>query len=186
MPDPSPFVLALDGRSGAGKTELARRLAEELRAQGRSCTVVHLDDLYPGWSGLAAALPRLCLDVLTPLRAGRPGRFTAWDWHQDRPGPEVQVPLADVLLVDGVGAGASDCPDLVDAVVWIEVAADVRRERALRRDGATFAPYWHSWAAQEDHLFATRGGPARADLVVCSTAEVDADVLPRLGAHWAP
>lgn len=161
-----PFVLALDGRSGAGKTELAARLSAELALRDRRCVVVHLDDLYPGWDGLALALPGLCSDVLRPLRAGSPGRYRSWDWHAGRPGPVRTVRPAPVVLVEGVGAGAVPCADLVDLRVWLEVEEEVRRRRALDRDGDVLAPHWQDWAAQEERLFARRGGRDRADVVL--------------------
>src|SRR6202042_2836673 len=40
-------LIAVDGRSGSGKTWFAGRLARPLDAP-----VIHLDDLYPGWDGL--------------------------------------------------------------------------------------------------------------------------------------
>lgn len=186
MPSPArpalsrSFVLALDGRSGAGKTALARRLSAEMALRDRTCTVVHLDDLYPGWHGLAAALPRLCAEVLEPLRAGSTGRFRSWDWLAQRPGPVREVPPTPVVLVEGVGAGATPCPGLVDLVVWLEVGAQLRRRRALERDGKTFAPHWEEWAAQEDQIFARRGGPARADVVL---EDVDPGTLSALAAR---
>lgn len=176
----APLIVALDGRSGAGKTRLAARVVAALLRAGRSCTVVHLDDLYPGWSGLAAALPVLCRDVLGPLREGRPGRFTAWDWHADAPGAVVEVPVADVLLVEGVGAGAAPCRRAEDLVVWLDAPEDVRRQRALRRDGETFAPHWAAWAEQEEELFARRGGPARATVVVKAQDEPTSEQLDAL------
>lgn len=162
---PPPVVVAVDGRSGAGKTELARVLQGHVVSLGRTCTTVSLDALYPGWSGLAAALPILCRDVLEPLRDGRPGAFPSWDWHRSASGPVVDVPVTDVLLVEGVGAGAAPC-DLVDLVVWIEAPAALRKERALRRDGSTFAPHWEHWAEQEEAIFARGGGSAAADVVI--------------------
>lgn len=33
--------------------------------------------------------------------------------------------------------------------IWIECPAELRRERALRRDGDTYAPHWERWASQE-------------------------------------
>lgn len=161
-----PFVLALDGRSGSGKTVLAGRLAVELARRRVEATVVHLDHMYPGWSGLAAALPRLCSDVLVPVHEGRTARFTSWDWYADGPGPEREVPATEVVLVEGVGSGATDCPDLVDLVVWLEVEDSERQRRALLRDGETFAPHWDEWAAQEQAVFAERGGAAQADVVL--------------------
>jgi pantothenate kinase-related protein Tda10 len=65
-------VVAIDGPAGSGKTTLAARLAGRLRSP-----VVHMDDLYPGWDGLAEAPLRLYEWVLQPLAAGRPGRYSA-------------------------------------------------------------------------------------------------------------
>ncbi|MFK5635350.1 uridine kinase [Ornithinimicrobium sp. LYQ103] len=160
-----PVVVGVDGRSGSGKTDLAEALAVRVEAAGHSCAQVHLDDLYPGWSGLAAALPPLCADVITPLSRGEEGAFTSWDWVADRPGPRVQVPLADAVVVEGVGTLVSACTHLLDLRVWLEAPTDVRRDRALRRDGDVFAGHWEEWAAQEETLFPAAHQPA-ADVVV--------------------
>ena len=50
-----PFVVGIDGRSGAGKTTLTDQLVAVLR---RSYDVVtfRLEDLYPGWNGLAEGM----------------------------------------------------------------------------------------------------------------------------------
>ena len=160
-----PVLVGVDGRSGSGKTDLAGRLCDAVRESGRSCSVVHLDDLYPGWDGLAEALGPVCAQVVRPLRAGRPGRYTSWDWHASRPGPVRVVPATEVVVLEGVGVLASPCADDLDVRVWLEAPAPVRRERALARDGDVFAPHWRRWADQEDALFPT-GAPSGADVVV--------------------
>jgi hypothetical protein len=161
-----PVLVGVDGRSGAGKSTLSARIRTGLHQQNRTCRVVHLDDLYPGWSGLAAALGPLCHGVLAPLRDGRAGRYRSWDWHGDRPGPHREVPVRDVVLVEGVGALAGPCRDDLDLAVWVETPTPVRRERALARDGAGFPARWDAWAAQEARLLARRGGPPAADVVL--------------------
>ncbi len=42
-------LLAIDGPAGAGKTTLAAQLEKEHAASG-SVRVIHLDDLYSGWT----------------------------------------------------------------------------------------------------------------------------------------
>src|SRR5690606_19498388 len=54
-------LVCVDGPAGSGKTTLAGRLAEALD----HAPVLHLDDLYEGWSGLDGDLaPRLRAQVL--------------------------------------------------------------------------------------------------------------------------
>ena len=84
------LVVAIDGPSGAGKTTLADALAERL-----GCPVVHLDELYPGWSGLAAGIDRLDAEVLAPLAAGEPAEARG----QEQAAPDIRnlqrmVPLS--------------------------------------------------------------------------------------------
>lgn len=163
--DGIPVLVGVDGRSGSGKTDLARCLAETVRSQGLSCVVVHLDDLYPGWAGLAAALEPLCGQVVGPLRAGRDGGYTSWDWHASRPGPRRTVPAAQVVVLEGVGVLASGCAAELDLRLWLEAPGAVRRERALARDGDVFAPHWQEWSDQEDLLF-PGGAPSDDDVDV--------------------
>ena len=68
--------------------------------------------------------------------------------------------------MEGVGAGARAAATFTSVLVWLELAADLRQERALARDGDLFRPHWQRWAAQEDVLLAREQTRARADLVV--------------------
>lgn len=159
-----PVLVALDGRSGSGKTELATSLTGHLERSGIGTATLHLDDLYPGWTGLAGGLKALCSDVLAAVRQGRTGRYTSWDWYADRPGPVREVPAAPVVVVEGVGSSACRCADVFDLVVWVDAPSSVRRARALERDGQTFVPHWEEWAAQEDAVLGD--APPAADVVV--------------------
>lgn len=162
--DPGPEgtrVIGLDGRSGSGKTDLAAALAERVPA-----TVVHLDDLYVGWRGLAGALPVVCADLLLPLAAGRPGSYRRYDWEAGRRAEVVTVPPADLVVIEGVGALAVDCAARYALRVWLEAPSETRRRRALARDGDIFAPHWRKWADQEDEVFALHPARAVADLVL--------------------
>ncbi len=152
------FLVGIDGRSGTGKTALAGALVHALEATGAHAVAVHLDDVYPGWNGLAAALPVLREGVLARLAQGQPGQFTRWDWHRQTPAGAVVVPTATVVVVEGVGAVAAD-PSAYDLTVWTHAPAAVRRHRALTRDGQTFAAHWDGWAAQEDTVLGPDAGP---------------------------
>ncbi|MDK1360030.1 chorismate-binding protein [Arthrobacter sp. zg-Y1219] len=154
-----PVLIAVDGLSGAGKTTLAVELAAALRAH-HSVSLFHLEDLYPGWDGLAAGIAAFREHVAVPLAAGRTARWRAWDWAAGEYGEIRSTAPADIVIFEGVGASSAGVRDLLDAAVWVSAPTHLRRERALARDGDTYAPHWERWAAQERAW--TAGDPAAA------------------------
>jgi uridine kinase len=157
-------VVAIDGRSGAGKTSLAGGLRAELGAP-----VVTLEDLYGGWDGLERGVDLLVSEVLEPLSAGRAALVPRYNWVTAAwETPRVLEP-PEVLIVEGVGAGARRAAAYASLLIWVEEAESVRKKRALDRDGETFAPYWDTWAAQEEAMLARERTRDRADLVVTGT-----------------
>lgn len=156
------FIALLDGGSGAGKTTLARDLVERLgRDHGLPMRLVSLDSCYPGWHGLAAGAA-----MIPGIVHGRPPGHPTWDWDHDRPAGFQPVPDADNLLIEGCGAITRDTMALADVGVWLELAADQRRDRALARDGQGYEPWWQTWADQEAVHWATDRPQALADLVI--------------------
>ncbi|MEO3941505.1 aminodeoxychorismate synthase component I [Paenarthrobacter nicotinovorans] len=178
---PAPVIIAVDGRSGAGKTTLAVELAARLR-QHHKVSLFHLEDIYPGWNGLMPGIERYVGTVLTPLSSGQAAEWTSWDWerHYDG-GLNVTLP-AEIIIVEGVGAAAEAARPLLDAVVWVECPGEDRRRRALARDGSTYEPYWDSWAAQEEQWLASDAVISAADVRVQNPADGSApeDVLQAL------
>jgi para-aminobenzoate synthetase len=154
------FVIAIDGRSGSGKTSLAARLHTELAAP-----VVTLEDLYGGWDGLERGIDLLASDVLAPLSAGRAALVPRYDWAAAAWGTPWVLEPPELLIVEGVGAGARRASARDRLLIWMEAAESVRKKRALDRDGPTFAPYWDMWAAQEDAMLRRERTPERADIV---------------------
>jgi uridine kinase len=154
-------VVAVDGRSGAGKTSLAAALRDELLVP-----VVSLEDLYGGWDGLEHGIDLLVSAVLEPLAGGRAAQVPRYDWVAGGWAEPAVLEPPPILIVEGVGAGARRAAAFESVLVWLEVPAPARKKRALDRDGATFAPYWDQWAAQEEAMIARDRTPERADIVI--------------------
>lgn len=106
--------------------------------------MVSLDSLYPGWDGLEAGSAL----VPTLLAHAEPG-YWAWDWDADRVSGWVALDPSVDMIIEGCGALTPGNRALADVGVWVDAADDVRKERALTRDGASYSPHWERWAAQE-------------------------------------
>ena len=133
-------VVTIDGYSGSGKSTLAAALARLVNGW----QVLHLDDWYPGWDGLAAGAD-IARRIAADLRGGRASSYEAWDWEHDTTGATIRVPLAPTII-EGCGAIEVEA----DLAVWIaDPGEEERRTRALARDGQTYAPHWQRWADQD-------------------------------------
>ena len=141
------YTLLIDGLSGSGKTTLANQIGAALGIR-----VVHLDDFYPGWGGLAEGARMVADDVLDPVNPG----YWRWDWEQNTRAEWVPlVPGAD-LVVEGVGAVTEASISKAKArgdvdTLRVIAAAETRKARALTRDPG-YAPWWDMWAEQEELL----------------------------------
>lgn len=150
-------LVCVDGPAGSGKTTLAAQLGALLPAQ-----VVHMDDLYEGWTGMAAGVDRLVEWVLGPLAEGRPGRYRRYDWALGKYAERHSVPVADFLVVEGCGAASLASEPFRPFVVWVEASDDVRLARGLDRDGAALEPQWRAFMAEEAAHYAANRTRERA------------------------
>ena len=150
--------ILIDGRSGSGKTELAKRMALALPG----AQLVRLDDIYPGWGGLEAG-SRHVHDYV--LAASGP-RWQRWDWVDSAPAEWHVLDPSRPIIVEGCGALSRANRALADYGIWVELDEPARKARALARDGDLYAPHWDEWAAQEQ-AFIDRENPRKlADQVV--------------------
>lgn len=171
-----PIVVAVDGRSAAGKSTVAGDLAIALGTPA----VIHTDDIawhhsfFDWW-------PLLRDHLLVPLRAGRDvsWRPPGWDAH-DRPG-RIEVPATAVNIVEGVGASRRELTELVDLTIWVEGDIAEQERRGIARDGgvhdggdAAARRFWDEWQAEERPLLAADRPWDRADLIVLGTPTVPA------------
>ena len=171
-----PRILAVDGRSGGGKTTVARRLA----AAVPGATVLHTDDV--AWYHAFFDWADLMRDgILDPLRAGHDVAYRppAWD-ERGRDGAITASAASPLVIVEGVGIGRRELADDVDGLLWVQTDEDEARRRGLARDGAGAAGFWAEWQAAEDPFQAEQRPWERAGLIVCGAPDLPHDPLSEL------
>ncbi|MHA7276648.1 aminodeoxychorismate synthase component I [Arthrobacter sp. Hz1] len=181
----APLIIAVDGRSGAGKTRLAVELAALLR-EHHTVSLFHLEDIYPGWDGLESGMDRYVASVLRPLAAGRTATWRAWDWAAGDDSPGRRTEPADVVIVEGVGAACRTAREFLDVSIWVDAPEEVRRSSALTRDGDTYAPFWERWARQEQTWLDHDQPQVTADLVVDGHQDAAAPERARVALTGLP
>ncbi|MEU6842998.1 hypothetical protein ABZ930_14135 [Streptomyces sp. NPDC046716] len=142
-------LVGVDGHAGSGKSTFAGRLA---RALG-DAPVLHLDDLAShdalfDWTG------RLRTQVLEPLSRGRAARYGTYDWNTRRFDGARVLPPAEVVLIEGVGAGRRAVRPFLTELLWMDLPGEAAWERGRARDGKAQREFWDGWIPAEREHFA--------------------------------
>jgi hypothetical protein len=154
-------LICVDGPAGSGKTTLAAEIA----ALAGGASVVHMDDLFEGWGGLERVDEQLGT-LLRPIAEGASGSYRRWDWPGNAWAETVLVSPTPLLVLEGVGSGASAYADLTTVLAWVEVPFELRMARGLERDGDAVVELWRQWAEDEQARFARERTRERADVVL--------------------
>ncbi len=148
-----PTLVAIDGRSAAGKTTFANGLAAAIEHKGRPMLRSSLDNFHPPGHKYRSAARRYTPTsylaegydyatfrrfVLDPLLPGgdRRVRLAFWDSYHDAAVPEqpIDAPADAILVVDGIYLLSPDFRDIWDYAIWVEVDWPTMIARAAERD----------------------------------------------------
>ncbi|MGH8943614.1 MAG: uridine kinase family protein [Acidimicrobiia bacterium] len=177
---PGPILVALDGRSAAGKSTLAGEVAPLVGA-----VVIDGDDFYSGgtaetWDAMnAAEKANHCVDwrrqrpVLEKLASGLPATWHPYDWEADDGGLTLTSVVCDpapVIILDGAYSARPELADLFDLRVLLDAPATLRRAQLIEREGEGYREEWNArWDEAEQWYFGNVMPPESFDLVIEAT-----------------
>jgi pentatricopeptide repeat protein len=162
-----PFMLAVDGRGGSGKSTIATMLHQSVP----NSTVVHTDDIawhhsFFDWSDL------LIEGILKPLHSGKSVQYQPPGWlpHGRTGAIEVAGGL-DLVIVEGVGASRTEALPWIDRSLWVQSDLDEAKRRCLAREGNTeeARKFWDEWMLQEVDFLQRQRPWERAVTIVNNT-----------------
>lgn len=167
-----PIVL-IDGRAASGKSQFAKDLAEAyFQIDHQAARTIHMDDLYPGWNGLAEGSVYMLTNILLPLANSRSANWQVWNWRKNHRGAEEpgngrrEFIGGTLLIVEGCGAISRLSRENSDFQIWIDANDADRKSRFSARDGGKFDEYFGIWSAQEDEYYEREKSKQLAQLIV--------------------
>ena len=170
-----PFVLALDGRCGSGKTTLADRLAKQFPAS----IVLHTDDFYlppaqrlHGWEQTPCAnmdLARLRDEALRPAYAGQPVQYRAYSCREGAYQPAQELPTQPLVILEGSYSHHPLLTGYETLRVFVTCSKEEQTRRLQEREGERYANFAARWVPLEEGYFAQYRIEKTADFVIDTT-----------------
>ena len=136
-----------------------------------------MDDLYPGWEGLAQGSLYLVEQILKRMKLAGKAEWQRWDWaNEERGGSDPgngwrEFDGENILIVEGCGSVTEQSAELADLTIWIEADRLARKKRFEVRDRGNFSNFWNSWSAQEDEFFQEQSSQQLCHLTVNNQQE---------------
>lgn len=168
-------VVAIDGRCAAGKTTLAKKLAEITGAG-----LVHMDDFFlpeelrteeryrePGGN---VHYERFAGEVLPALRNAAGFAYSCYDCENMQFGAKRAVPAGILRIVEGSYSCHPKFGDYMDLRIFCDVNPLDQRVRIKIRDGDNALPiFLDKWVPREERYFAAYKIKERADIIISNS-----------------
>ncbi len=158
-------LVGIGGHGGAGKSTLARRLAEVVPG-----TRVVPTDAF--WDGRQFDLPRLRTGVVDELLADRAATYSPWDWAARALSAPTTVEPSGVVVIEGVCALHEMFRHDLAVRVWVDAPPEIRLDRGVARDGEAARATWVDVWMPNEAAYVARDRPVEcAHLVVDGTRQ---------------
>lgn len=164
----TPFVIAIDGYGGSGKSTLGKALKQLLP----SAMIIETDNFikYPhepnvfehDWLSIER-------NVLSRLKNDEKVVTKEYDWNTLSPIKEIQQ-IKDFVIVEGISLLDDRYVDYYDLKIWIDCPYEVALERGKKRDK-------EEQGTNHDELWDTVWGPGSKRYFQRSRPDLKADVL---------
>lgn len=165
-------IIAIDGRSAAGKTSLASSLENIY-----DCNVFHMDDFF-----LAAKLKtkerlneaggnvdyiRFKNEVMDKLREEAPFSYQIFDCKLQDLTEERHIRPKKLNIVEGAYSMHPALIDYYDFKIFLDIEDEFQRERILKRNGSfIYEKFINEWIPLEDKYFKELKIRDKADIII--------------------
>lgn len=156
------IIVAIDGRSGAGKTTFALELKKIL-----DCNVIHIDDFFlrpeqrtkkrldtPGEN---VDHERFLAEVLIPLENGEKFEFKPFDCHTMSFKDAVKIEPKRINIVEGSYSCNGKLWEHYDLHIFLDIDKETQKQRIISRNGENAQMFFTKWIPLEEKYFEAFG-----------------------------
>ena len=155
-----PFLIAIDGMCGSGKTTLGNHLAKELNA-----SLFHMDDFFlqphqrtearlsePGGNVDYERFKEEVLDHVADTNGVTYRPFSCHEWKlADK---AITIPYNDIVIAEGSYSHHPYFEDIYNIKIFLEISVEEQKKRIIARDGEAIWPMFEQkWIPMENRYF---------------------------------
>lgn len=168
-------LVSIDGPCACGKSTLGQWLADEF-----CCPLIHMDDFFLAphqrspqrleQPGENVDHLRFRREVLDPLLRGETVRYRPWQCRSACFGPEVVLPPAPLVVVEGAYALRPNLRDAYDLRIFLTAPWAVRQARLRQRGGeGCLQRFLDQWIPLENQYFQAFQVPQCCHMILSGT-----------------
>ena len=163
-------IVAIDGKSAAGKTALGDLLKETY-----SCNVISMDSFFlrpslmtperfaePGGN---IDYERFFEEVITPLKSGKPFAYRPYDCKTAELTAPINVDPGPLSVIEGVYSMHPDFIGMYDITVFMTIDKDFQLRRLQERNPQLLKRFINSWIPMENMYFEHFRIPEKCDFI---------------------
>ena len=167
-------VIAIDGRAGAGKTTLAKKLSTLLNAE-----IISMDDFFLPIplrtkerlqsAGGNVHYERFLEQVIPSLQSHTPFTYQIFDCSIMDYNKERAIQNTGWCIVEGSYSQHPIFPSYADITIFVDISKELQKERILQRNGEKMAKLFETkWIPMEEHYFKEFQIKEKSDFVITS------------------
>ncbi len=166
-----PAVIAIDGRCGSGKTNLASLIMTLF-----DCNVFHIDDYYlpmsqrkENWEHIPAGnidIERFENDVLAPVKVGETVLYRPYNCSKGDYDEEIVLKPKELTIIEGSYSHHPKLSNDYDFKIFLTSNKDIQAERLLEREGGYYKMFVHRWIPMEESYLSSFEIQNNSDVVI--------------------
>lgn len=185
-----PYIIGIDGLSGAGKTTIAERMKEKLTKEEYKLIVIHIDDLiverakryntgYPEWYEyytLQWDVQFIKENLFGAVHQNQNHlNLNFYETEKDQCNlKRMELSQCTLILIEGIFLQRKEWSTFFDYMIYLDCPKETRYERVLQRDAyigdmnERISKYERRYWIAEDYYFEKENPLQTADIIIKS------------------